>query len=146
VRDFSLLYGIRIGCGDHAAYYLLITRDSSEGVKRLGHEADNSPSSRAEFKDSWSYTYDHSYIFTAWSLVKHTGNFTFSIAYFFASLLCFVGLLYALYIGNYVYERRITGKVMCLLPVVTMETLEWCSVNYIRLLFTTSCLVLREST
>jgi hypothetical protein len=124
----------------------LVTGDSSEGVKRLGHEADWSPST-TECKNSWSYTYNPQYVFIAWRLIKHTGNFTFSVVYFL--FLCFASSDYSLYAmckGNYVYEWLTTVKVMWLLPVATVETLSGVPVNYIRLVLTASFLVLREST
>jgi len=40
------------------------------GVKGLGREADNAPSSSAEVKNAWSYTYTTQYLFIAWCLIK----------------------------------------------------------------------------
>jgi hypothetical protein len=50
----------------------------SLGVKRSGHEADHSPPSSAEVKNSWSYTSTPQYVFMAWCLLKHRDNFTFT--------------------------------------------------------------------
>jgi len=50
----------------------------SLGIKRPGREADHSPTSSAEDKNAWSYTSTPYYVFTAWCLVKHRDNFTFS--------------------------------------------------------------------
>jgi hypothetical protein len=49
----------------------------SPGVKQPGREGDHSPPSIAKFKHAWRYT-PPQYIFMAWYLVKHRGNFTFS--------------------------------------------------------------------
>jgi hypothetical protein len=43
----------------------------SLGVERLGREADHSPQSRAEVKNSWSYTCIPQYVFKVRFLVKH---------------------------------------------------------------------------
>jgi len=48
------------------------------GEKRPDREADHSHSSNSEVKNEWSYTSTPSYIFTAWCLVKHRDNFTFT--------------------------------------------------------------------
>jgi hypothetical protein len=50
----------------------------SLGVKRPGRETDHSPPSTAEVKNAWSYTSAPQYVFMAWCLVKHRGNFTFT--------------------------------------------------------------------
>jgi hypothetical protein len=49
----------------------------SLGVKRLRREAGHSPPPIAEVKNTWSYTSTPQYVFMAWCLVKHRGNFTF---------------------------------------------------------------------
>jgi hypothetical protein len=41
------------------------------GVKWPGHEADDSPPSCAEVKNTWSCTTISQYVFVAWCLVKH---------------------------------------------------------------------------
>jgi hypothetical protein len=46
------------------------------GVKRAGHEADHS-SLVPRSKNAWSYTSTPQYVFVAWCLVKHRGNFYF---------------------------------------------------------------------
>jgi hypothetical protein len=48
----------------------------SLGVKRPRHEADYSPPSSAEVKNTWSYTSTPPYVFMAWCLVKYRDNFT----------------------------------------------------------------------
>jgi len=45
------------------------------GLKRPGREANHSPPSNAEVKNKWSYTSTPTYVFMAWSLVKHRCNF-----------------------------------------------------------------------
>jgi hypothetical protein len=48
----------------------------SLGIKRPGREADHSPPSSAEVKNTWSYTSTPQYVLVAWCLVKHRGTFT----------------------------------------------------------------------
>jgi hypothetical protein len=55
-----------------------VRRALSLGVKRPEREADHSPPSSAEVKNSWSYTATAQYVFMAWCLVNHKDNFTFS--------------------------------------------------------------------
>jgi hypothetical protein len=43
----------------------------SLAVKRLGHEADHSPPSSAEIKNSRRYTSIPPYVFMAWCIFKH---------------------------------------------------------------------------
>jgi len=64
------------------------TGGPSPEVKGPKHEADHTPSSSAEVKNVWSYTSSShtlswrgallstGYVFMAWYLVKHMGNFT----------------------------------------------------------------------
>jgi hypothetical protein len=40
-------------------------------MKWLGHEADLSPPSVTEVKNTWSYTFIPPYVFMAWHLIKH---------------------------------------------------------------------------
>jgi hypothetical protein len=40
-------------------------------VKRPGLEADNSPPSSVEIKNTWSYTSTPPYVFMAWCLIQH---------------------------------------------------------------------------
>jgi hypothetical protein len=49
------------------------------GVKRPRREADHSPSSNAEVKNAWSYTFTPPYIIMAWCLVKHRDNFAITV-------------------------------------------------------------------
>jgi hypothetical protein len=53
-----------------------VPRALSLGVKRPGREADHSPPSSAEVKNTWSYTSTPTYVFMAWCLAKHRDNFT----------------------------------------------------------------------
>jgi hypothetical protein len=54
------------------------TGGSSLGVKRPERDTDHSYSSSAEVKNAKSYTSTLPYVFMAWCLVKHRGNFTFT--------------------------------------------------------------------
>jgi len=47
----------------------------SLGVKQLESEADHSPPPSAKV-NVWNYTSTPPYIFMAWCLIKHRGNFT----------------------------------------------------------------------
>jgi hypothetical protein len=49
----------------------------SLGVKWPVREAEHSPPSSAQVKNSWSYASTPQYVFMAWCLVKHRDNFTF---------------------------------------------------------------------
>jgi len=48
-------------------------------VKRPRREPDQSPPSRAEVKNAWSYSCTPPYVFMTWCLVKPRDNLTFSI-------------------------------------------------------------------
>jgi hypothetical protein len=50
----------------------------SQGIKRPGREADNSPPSNAEVKNTWRYASAPQHVFMLWWLVRHRGNFTFT--------------------------------------------------------------------
>jgi hypothetical protein len=51
----------------------------SLGLKRPGREADYSSHLVPRSKNVWSYTSTPQYAFIAWCLVKHRGNFTFTL-------------------------------------------------------------------
>jgi hypothetical protein len=51
------------GSGAYPASYPMGTRDFSTGVKRPGGEADYSPPTSAEFKETWIYTSPPPYVF-----------------------------------------------------------------------------------
>jgi hypothetical protein len=59
------------------------TWGSFPGGKVAGHEADHSPPSSAEVKNEWNYTSIPQYVFMAWCLLKHRGNFTFTVIPFY---------------------------------------------------------------
>jgi hypothetical protein len=50
----------------------------SLGAKWPGCEADDSPPSSADVRNTWSYTSTPQYVFRAWCLVKHKDDFTFT--------------------------------------------------------------------
>jgi hypothetical protein len=52
LRDFYLLYEVQTGSGAHPASYPMGTRSSIPGGKRPGHEANHSPPSSTEVKNS----------------------------------------------------------------------------------------------
>jgi hypothetical protein len=53
----------------------------SLGVKRVGREADHSPSSLPMSKNVWSYTSTSQYVFIAWCSVKAEGQLYFTLLY-----------------------------------------------------------------
>jgi len=53
---------------------------SFHGVKRPEREADHSPPSSTEVKNTWRYTSTPQYVFMAWCLVKHRDSFTFYLS------------------------------------------------------------------
>jgi len=53
----------------------------SPGIKRPGREADHSPSSSAEFTNTWIYISTSQYDLTARCLVKHRHNFIFTFTF-----------------------------------------------------------------
>jgi hypothetical protein len=77
--DFSLHHRVQTGSGAHPASYPMGTEGSFSGIKRPGRETDHSPPSSAEVKNTWSYTFTLSYVFTAWCTVKYRGNFAFTL-------------------------------------------------------------------
>jgi len=76
---FSLRHRIQAGSGAHLASFPRGTGALSPGVKRPGHEANNSPSPSAEVKNAWSYAFTPPYVFMVCCLVKHRNNFTFTL-------------------------------------------------------------------
>jgi hypothetical protein len=77
-QDFSLLYVVQSGSEAHPASYPMVIGPLSPGVKRLGHEADHSPPSSAEVKNTWIYTSTPQN--SSWcsaKLVKHRDTCTF---------------------------------------------------------------------
>jgi hypothetical protein len=74
---FSVCHHVQTGSGSNPASHPVGTGDLSLRVKRLGREADHSPSFSAEVKIVWSCTTAPYYIFMAWCLAKHRDNFTF---------------------------------------------------------------------
>jgi hypothetical protein len=74
-EEFSPLHCVQTGSGAYPAYEMDTTLLSPR-VKWLGCEANHSPPSRAKVINMWSYTSTPRYIFLAWWLIKHRGNFT----------------------------------------------------------------------
>jgi hypothetical protein len=61
----SLLHVVQTGSGVHPTSYLMGTVALSPGVKRPGHEADDSSPTSAEIKKMWVYTSTPPYAFMA---------------------------------------------------------------------------------
>jgi hypothetical protein len=78
VLNFGRIW-VSMGVVRHPASYPMGTRDSFSGSKAARCEADHSPPSSAEVKNSWSYTSTPQYVFVAWFLVKHRNNFTLTL-------------------------------------------------------------------
>jgi hypothetical protein len=74
---FTTMSRTALGPSQHPMQW--VPGDLSLGLKRPGREADRSPPSNAEVKNAWSYTSTPQYVFMACCLVKHRGNFTFTI-------------------------------------------------------------------
>jgi hypothetical protein len=55
-RDCSLLHSVKTDYGAHPASYQWVLGTLSPAEKQPGREADHSPLSSAEVKNSWSYT------------------------------------------------------------------------------------------
>jgi hypothetical protein len=64
-QDFSPLHVIQASFGTHAASYPLRTGPLSPGVKQSESEADNSPPTSAEVKNTWIYISTPPYAFMA---------------------------------------------------------------------------------
>jgi hypothetical protein len=69
------------GLWTHPASYPMGIGGSYTGLKRPGSEADHSPPSRAEVKNTWSYNSTPPYTFTEWCLVKHRDEITFTFTF-----------------------------------------------------------------
>jgi hypothetical protein len=63
-QNFSPLHVVQTGSGVQPAAYPMGSRDSFSEVKRPRREADNSPSTSAEAKNTWIYT-STPYVFMA---------------------------------------------------------------------------------
>jgi hypothetical protein len=72
--SFPLRHLVQTGSGAHTAYFLMGTREALPPVR----EPDRSPPSTAEIKNAWSHDFSPTYVFMAWYLFKHRGNFTFT--------------------------------------------------------------------
>lgn len=78
-------------------------------VKRLGHEANQSPPFRAEVKNAWRYTFTPPYVFLEWCLVKHSDRFKYFcfLSFFSASfilVLCFSFSFYYISFSFFYYN------------------------------------------
>jgi hypothetical protein len=71
----------RLALGPTQPHSQLVPGACSQGVKQLGHEADHSPPSSTEVKNSGAIAYLHSPIYFRGvvfnELLKHRDNFTF---------------------------------------------------------------------
>jgi hypothetical protein len=67
---FSLCHRVQTGSGPIQPPMQWVQGPVSPGVYQLGCETDHSPSSSAESKTAWSYTYTPQHVFTAWCLIK----------------------------------------------------------------------------
>jgi hypothetical protein len=66
-RDFSFLHVVQTDSGLIESPIRWVTGDLSQGLKRLGREADDSPPITAEVKNTWVYTFTH---MPSWSNVN----------------------------------------------------------------------------
>jgi hypothetical protein len=77
-RFFSFRNSVQTGSGYHPASCQKTTEGFSLGLKQPWREADLSHPSRAEVKNTWSYTSTFPYFLVLWYLVKRGDNFTLS--------------------------------------------------------------------
>jgi hypothetical protein len=56
IRFFSFCHRVQTGSGAHLTSYPMVTGVSYPGGKATGREADDSPPSSAEVKNTWSFT------------------------------------------------------------------------------------------
>jgi hypothetical protein len=75
-KFFSLRRRVQTGSEAHPALDLMCTGGSFPEVKWHGRETDHSHPSSAEVKNAMSYTSTPPYVFMAWCMVTHRGNFT----------------------------------------------------------------------
>ena len=73
--DILLLANVETRSGTHPLATERVSGNSSSGVKRLGYEADLSPSG-GQIKNAWSYTSTPAYVFIEWCLMVHRDKFT----------------------------------------------------------------------
>jgi hypothetical protein len=73
-QKLSLLHVVQTGSGAHPAY-LMGNGGSFPGVKRPGREADHSPPTSAEVKNTWLYTSTPPYVYIS---VRFLSPFPFS--------------------------------------------------------------------
>jgi hypothetical protein len=72
--NIFLQHRVQAGSVANPASYPMGTRALFLGVKRPGREADHSPPSSAEIKNTWSFTSTPHYAFTTWRSVKAQGQ------------------------------------------------------------------------
>jgi len=86
----SFHHRVQKGYGAHPASYLMGTGVLIPAVKQPEREADHSPTSSANVRNSWGYTSNSQYVLTVWCLtkqeirlhgavLKHRDNFTSSL-------------------------------------------------------------------
>jgi hypothetical protein len=78
--NFSLRHQVQTSSGAHPVSFLMETTGYFPRGKAAGAWSWPSPPSRAEVKNAWSYTSTPQYFYTAWCLVKHRDNFTFTLS------------------------------------------------------------------
>jgi hypothetical protein len=71
----------------------LVSGALSLGVKGPEREADHSPPSSAEVKNTWNYTSTPQCVFLAWCLVRHRDNFIFLLYFTFKLIICGLSLM-----------------------------------------------------
>jgi hypothetical protein len=82
-ENFSLRHSVQTDSGTNPATYPVDTQGTFPGGEGKAVEDDHSSPTNPEVKNAWSYTSTPPYIFMAWSLVKHRGNFILSVTVFF---------------------------------------------------------------
>jgi hypothetical protein len=74
--NFSLLHRVQTGSGPTQPPIRWLSGVLSPGIKRPVLEANHSPLSSVDVKNSWSYNFILPYVFTAWYLGKKRVDFT----------------------------------------------------------------------
>jgi hypothetical protein len=104
IRDFPLFHSIQTGSGANTASYPVGIGALSPGVKRSGHEADNSPPSSAEVKNGGAIpSLPHTSSWHSAYSVKHRHNFTFGGMRWQEVWFVWVGAFYVIHIIHVIY-------------------------------------------
>jgi hypothetical protein len=91
---FSLRHRVQTVLGPTQPPIQWVAGTLTAGIRRPEREADNSPPSNVEVKNTWNYTSTPQYVFMAWCLAKEKNNFTLLYSTLLYSTLPYPTLLY----------------------------------------------------